>query len=229
MFHTLKKCLSSALIVAAPATTMALTIGVEDLAYFPYYETVNGEIKGFFNDFNNLISDPKASLKSMPVKRLKHALADGSVDAIFPHNPQWKLPQTKSKVVISKPIIAFEDGVVVSKSKLQGQPVRRISTVRGFTAYGVPSDIKIFEANDMSSAVKMMLTGRVDGVYGNFEVIKATGKKVGASVTDLAMAPELSSYKDFYHIASTNQELIDAVDKAIESDDAKKLLARYGF
>ena len=178
------RLLVPALISLMGAVTHAqeFIIGVEDLDYFPYYSSSNGQ---FLDSPSKQLLDRFARQNGytfvytpLPVARLTQAFIDAELDFKFPDSPDWA-QEAKSGLEIhySDPIFHYTDGVMVIPDRLhQGlDSFKALGTVRGFTPWSFASlisqgHVQMQETSSLESVVLQALYQRVDGAYFNIAV-----------------------------------------------------------
>lgn len=237
-------CLSTSLfaptfaVLASPNDDKTVVVGVETILYLPHYGVENDNYVGFARELLDLfLTDQGMTPKyqPLPIRRLMSALVDQEIDLKYPDNPLFSADLKKDKnVVYSVPVVAFRDGVSVMPEKLQ-QPVKQLGLVQGFTAFGFlekieSGEVKLQAASNFTSLIEMALSDRVDGVYGNSEVIRYTLKEVMKKPGALVLNDALPGTSSHYHLSSVRKpELVKAFDSWFAANNGKisAMKARY--
>jgi len=174
---------------AEPADTRlgdpdALVVGVEELDYAPHYTIASGSYRGFAREvFDTFAADEKLNItyRPLPVTRLHSALVTGQIDFKYPDNPLWGAAgKAASNVRYSHAVVDYIDGVMVPAERralpVDGR-VAVLAVVRGFTlppAASWPGGVApmVSEQISLSAAIREVLEGRAQGVFGNIAVMR---------------------------------------------------------
>lgn len=200
----------------AVAADKVLTIGVEDLEYYPLWAIRDGEYVGAAREILDAFAHDRGYVlryQPLPIKRLYAELAKGGIDLKFPDNPHWA-GDAKAGVTVaySGPVISFVDGVMVRPINF-GRDVdalRTLGTVAGFTpsAWAERIDsakVVVKENPKMELLLKQAVVGLVDGAY----VSVAVANYALSSRLDLPGAlqfdPRLPHTRDNYVLSSVNR------------------------
>lgn len=178
--------LLAALQFAAPARAAepeTLTVGVEELDYYPSYAVRDGRYVGAARDILDAFAAAaglRLNYQPLPVKRLYADLFVGAVDLKFPDSPEWNpVGKQNFSVVYSRPVLPYIDGVMVRPERagagLAG--FKTLGTVSGFTPFAwldelAKGQVKISETPHISSLLRQAVTDRVDGAYVNVAVAR---------------------------------------------------------
>jgi len=217
-----------------------ITVGIEGLNYFPYYNTSDGNKEGAavellekFNDY----SEHEIKLKALPVARLLPTFLSKKVDYKFPANPNWaKKAKEGMSLVYSDPIFKFTDGVLVKKGN-KGKDIKRLGVVRGFTAWDFldkieSGEVTITEGSNLESLVKMLDLSRIDGIYCNVNVANYIVNKVFGNNNNIVFDESLPHTTSNYHLASHgNTKVIVDLNAFLIKENAyiKQLKTQYGI
>jgi len=158
-----------------------LIVGVESTQYFPQYQYENGEYTGYARELLDLFAKHNGhslTYTALPVKRLLDAFLASEIDLKYPDNKYWagdmKAPYA---VKYSDPVVDYIDGTLVLPENVgKGvEELKRLGTLRGFTAFGYFPDIeagtvKIRENSNLEALIKQVRNKRIDGVYFNVNV-----------------------------------------------------------
>ncbi len=207
-------------------------IGVEDNLYFPHYTYQDGEYNGigreildaFFTEKNY-----KYKFKALPVARLFQSFLDGSVDFKYPDNAFWSVGDKQGKgVIYSNPVMPSTDGVMVlpeNLGKKTASQIRILGTIRGFTAPQWMGRVErgemILAENDSSNLlVKQVFAKRIEGAYGNIDVMRFILRNEYSDGTALVFDPSLPHTRDYYYMSSIKYpEVIDEFDAWLKEND----------
>jgi len=237
--------LALAALLAAPGLSKAqkaLTVGVEELDYYPQYRWADGQYTGYARDVLDAFAKDKGyqlTYKAFPVTRLfKEFLAEQSVDLKYPDSPFWSVDAKKDvKVVYSDPVADYIDGVMVAPGRkdMPKGDLKILGLVRGFTPFEYLDDekagtITLDPSDDYAALLKKCVAGRVDGAYGNLAVanwnLEENLKQPGA----LAFAPGLPHTKGSYLMSSIKHpEAVEEFNAWLKDNQAlvETLKAKY--
>ena len=200
-------------------------IGVEDNQYFPHYTYEDGEYQGigkeilsaFFTEKNY-----KFKYKALPVARLFQSFLDGSVDFKYPDNAFWSISEKQGKgVIYSSPVMPSTDGVMVlpeNNGKKSANQIKILGTIRGFTAPQWMGRVErgemILAENDNSSLlVKQVFAKRIEGAYGNIDVMRYILRNEYKDGAALIFDSSLPHTRDHYYLSSIKYpEVINEFD-----------------
>lgn len=198
------------------ARAIDLVVGVENLAYMPYYAVEKGKYRGFARElFDKFAADQghKVIYRPLPVERLYRYLLDGRIDFKFPDNPEWR-NELKSGVSMhySDGVVPFQDGVFVRPERLD-QPaaeIKTIGTIRGFAPWPLMSQVKdgsirVVEQNRIAGLLRQTIESRLDGVYINAAVARYHLKNNLHQESALVLDERIPNAKSAYHITSLSK------------------------
>lgn len=160
-----------------------LTIGVEDLRYYPLHSSNNGSVfSGYARDVLDAFAKQQGysfRYVPLPINRLYVAfLKERSVDFKYPDNPKWKASLRASlPLAYSTPLVVSEEGAMVLPAQL-GRPlpqIKSLGTVLGFTPWPYQTAIESKALtpvvdDTLDVLLRLALAGRVDAVYANVDV-----------------------------------------------------------
>lgn len=228
--------LFTCLLFATAVSARELVVGVENIDYKPIYSTAGGQYQGFARELLDAFASAKGYTlvyRPLPVKRLFSDFFAGNLDLKYPDNPLWSAPDRQGLTIhYSDVTLVAVDGVMVKADRPQGQALKRLVTIRGFTPWVYQDAIKsgaisVQEVNDLESALRAVMVGRADGAYCNVVVarerMKADGNE-GALVFDrklpfanadftLSSVSHPDVISEFNDFLQTNSSLIDALKK----------------
>lgn len=159
-----------------------MTIGVQNIAYFPYYDLTDGNLDSFaeriFYDFGTE-TGMTIKLVVLPIKRLEHEFfVNKSIDFMFPANSRW-FTKYGDKVHYSDKISDVISGTMVSQQNANIKPKRfkSLSVPFGFNPVKwqpifKEHKIRVFDVPNAESALKMVLTGRATGADVEYNVAR---------------------------------------------------------
>jgi len=218
----------------------SITIGIENLDYFPYYSTADGGNKGAAIDLLNKFSettDHTIKYKSLPVARLLPTFLAKDIAFKFPANPNWgENNKNGAELSYSEPVFQFTDGVLV-KTENVGKGVKKLGVVRGFTAWDYldkieSGEVKVKEGSNLESMVKMLDLGRIDGLYCNIVVANYIVKKVLGNNDSIIFDESQPHTTSNYHLASHGgTKVIEELNAFLIKESAyiKQLKDKYGI
>lgn len=137
-------------------------------------------------------------------------LLENEVDAKFPDNAYWSQEEKVGHgVIYSEAVVPYTDGLLVLPDRIGkgADKLGIIATMIGFTPWAYIDDInsgriKLRENTKLTSALKMAIAGRVDGVYFNPVAAKFLLKSKGLGENSLVYDPELPHTDSNYHIST---------------------------
>lgn len=228
---------------ARAADVETLTVGVEELDYYPNYAMRDGRYVGAARDILDAFAASaglRLDYRPLPVKRLYADLFTGVVDLKFPDSPEWNaVGKQGQSVLYSRPVLPYVDGVMV-RSERAGKGLEQfatLGTVSGFTPFAwldelAKGKVKVSETPHLSSLLRQAATGRVDGAYVNVAVardhLRQSPELAGALVFD----PGLPFTAGAYFVSSIRRG--DALAKldawlAAHADAVAAIKRNYGL
>ncbi|WP_241826617.1 substrate-binding periplasmic protein [Enterovibrio norvegicus] len=159
-------------------------VGVQNFHdYSPYSSFVDNTYSGFNRELLDAFAQDygyEFVYMALPIKRLYRHFLDGAVDFKYPDNAKWSATQKEGhNILYSDPIVSFVDGVIVlNKNKpIQRNALSKLGMIAGFTPLPYLKDIKekhieVFETRSLEPLLKMLATGRIDGIYTNLAVMR---------------------------------------------------------
>lgn len=225
--------------VAAPRE---LSVGVEELDYFPAYAVQNGVYVGAAREILDAFAKDRDYVlvyRPLPIKRLFAELLSGGIDLKFPDNPEWATDQKRDlPVAYSDPVIRYIDGVMVrSAGRGRGADgVKTLGTVSGFTPFAWLDRVKdgrvqIRENPRMELLMRQVMAGRLDGAYASVAVANYSLTQRMGNPGALVFDPDLPHSRDAYRLSTLNQPKVVAEFNAWLADNAKlvrEIIARTG-
>ena len=196
---------------AGATSVKRYTIGVEDIPYMPFYQTSNGEFKGFAKELLDAFAkDNNIEFEyiPLPVKRLfkEYLNPKKHIDFKFPDNHYWAQDlKGDMQLSYSHGLVQFTDGVLRLKKNINTpkETLKDLGILRGFTAWGYLEDVKsgkinLVGSNSLESLLKLGIRERVDGCFINIDVakylLKNKIKKEGILFYDSSLPHTNSSY-----------------------------------
>ena len=198
----------------AQAAPRELIIGVEDIEYYPLWAIRDGEYVGAMREIVDAFARAKdyhVTYRPLPIKRLYAELAGGGIDLKLPDNPNWSGDAKAGlKLVYSKPLASYIDGVVVRPGSVakQADQFRTLGTVAGFTPYAWLDRVKaekvaLKENPRMELLLRQTVVGHVDGAYVNVAVAHHVLNNILNMPGALVFNPALPHSRDYYHLSTT--------------------------
>lgn len=225
---------------SALAQTDYVTIGIEPHSYLPHYGYEEGHFVGFAREvLDQFVEDHgmQAQYQPMPIRHLMVSLIDQKIDLKYPDNELWwDHLKKQAKVIYSDPVTGYIDGVSVPPSQLN-QKISSFSLLSGFVANGYldqieAGEIRVKARNGMVPVIDLALSGQVNGVYSNIEVVdfflKSRMNRPGALVYD----PSKPQTRSHYHLSSVKRpELIKLFNTWLKLNSGKifAIKKRYGL
>lgn len=196
-----------------------LIIGVENIDYRPYYYTERGNYRGFarelFDDFGKKYGH-LFTYAPMPIPRLYRSLInEQNIDFKFPDHPAWGSDfKQQHKINYSAPVVNYTDGMLSSN---KNDRLSKICTVTGFTMLGYEDLIKErrIERRDLYSfeeALKLYSKKEVEGIYGNYHVLKYLCQQAGLPQLELNINYPMSSSEYYLSTIKHPKVLKDFAD-----------------
>lgn len=192
----------------------SITVGVQDISYFPHYDYTDDQQHSLFEWLLEEIEQDTEltfDVQSLPIKRLDHAFFNTKeLDLIFPTNPNWY--QNRADIAFSKPIVNIIGGTMVKahNSKLTMHDFKVLVVPFGFKPIEwqkIQSEylFRILEVPDASNSINMVLNGRADGADIEFNVANYLLRKMGRS-GELSLGTELPVSNIGFHIAGHKKQ-----------------------
>ena len=232
----------SLFISARSTQAQDFVIGVEEIDYRPFYYPEKGRYSGpardLFDEFARR-NGFKFSYLTFPVNRLYREFLGGAVDFKFPDNSHWKGELKKGKKIIySRPVIKFIDGVVVREDNL-GKGLAHLKVLgvtMGFTPWSYldlikKNQLKLVENPSFSGLLRQTIQGRVDGAYMNPAVARYHLGKMGQT-GKVKFDPKLPYLEDSYRLSSLKHpDIIDRFNRFLvqEAKLVEQIKRKYGI
>ncbi|MGF1704450.1 transporter substrate-binding domain-containing protein [Enterovibrio baiacu] len=175
---------ASSLASAKSEDAKRFVVGVQNFNdYSPYSSFVNNTYSGFNRELLDAFAQDygyEFVYMALPIKRLYRQFLDGTVDFKYPDNAIWSATQKEGhNILYSDPIVSFVDGVIVlNKNKpIKRDELNKLGMIAGFTPSPYLKDIdskrlEVFETRSLEPLIKMLTTGRIDGIYTNLAVMR---------------------------------------------------------
>ncbi|HEV7368277.1 transporter substrate-binding domain-containing protein [Arenibaculum sp.] len=213
MFRTLGAAL--AMLLAAASAVHAQTryvVGVENIAYMPYYAYEDGRYGGFVRAVLDAFAADRGyafEYRPLPIQRLYARFLDGTVDFKFPDAPEWRQElRAGHEIAYSAPVADYVDGTIVPAGKPAAKDeIRTLGTVAGFTPWAWADDLGsggavLSENGSFEALLAQVLNGRVDAAYANVAVVRHQLDRLGRPGA-LVFAPDLPHVRGAYHLSTT--------------------------
>ena len=205
-----------------------IRVGVELQPYQPYSDVQNGEYRGYARDLLDAFAAEygyRFVYAPLPVRRLLSDFLAGRVDLKFPDHPQWNASQKAGHDIhYSQPAAPYIDGILVKPQHLghDRSHIRLLGTQNGFTPWPYLTDvrsgrIKLIQANQIDSLLRMAISDRVDAVYLNPRVVAHQLRKMRLPAEALVFDPELEHVRDHYYLSSiSHPKVIEDFDRFLQ-------------
>lgn len=182
-----------------------IRVGVELQPYQPYSDVQNGEYRGYARDLLDAFAEDhgyRFVYTPLPVRRLLSDFLSGRVDLKFPDHPQWNASQKAGhEIHYSQPAAPYIDGILLKPNYLGLGKGR----------------IRLIQANQIDSLLRMAVSDRVDAVYLNPQVVAHQLRKMRLPADVLVFDPELDHVRDHYYLSSINHpQVIAAFDRFLQ-------------
>lgn len=223
-----KLCLSLTLALTITSTQAdTFSVGVEVLDYSPFYSGKGRAYNGMSREILDAYSSDKGhsfSYAPTKIEKLYDNYFTGVVDFKFPDNPNWKADKKKGKdIIYSSPVIITKVGVIVLKGN-EAATLKKVGTVTGFTPWSLLGDIKagklkLVKATAMRKLLKMLSTGKIDGIYGSIDVVNFHSKKLGK---EFKFSNKYTPSEDKFHFSSfSKKNVIKDFNAWLEANKSK--------
>lgn len=224
MFRTLG--VAAAMLLAAASAAGAQTryvVGVENIAYMPYYTYEGGRYGGFARKVLDAFAKDRGYVfdyKALPIQRLYAHFLDGTVDFKYPDSPEWRQElRTGREIAYSASVTDYVDGTIVPADRpaMKKDEIRTLGTVSGFTPWAWAADLDagspvLSENGSFDALLAQVLNGRVDAAYANVAVARHQLERLGRPGA-LVFAPDLPHVRGTYHLSTTRHpDLIAELD-----------------
>ncbi|GGX47774.1 hypothetical protein GCM10007392_13300 [Saccharospirillum salsuginis] len=182
-------------------------VGVENISYFPYYTTENGEYGGHARAILDAFAEDSGhtfTYRPLPVSRLMDTFLNGGVDFKYPDNPNWRADIREGlSFSYSDPVIGFIDGVA-APSRIEN--LEKLSTVRGFTPWTYmdkvnSGEITLHQQNNVEQLIQFVLAGRAQGAYFNIDVLRYQLREMNQEGA-LTFQEHLPHDQSFYYLST---------------------------
>jgi polar amino acid transport system substrate-binding protein len=230
------------LLLCPAAWAQTFKVGVELQPYMPYSTVQDGQYLSYGRELLDAFAAHQGYAfiyQPLPVRRLLSEFLNDRVDFKYPDNSRWNADLKQGHAIhYSHTAAPAIDGVMVRPQYLgQGkQRIRRLGTQRGFTPWPYLEDIQagtilLIQANQVESLLAMALSGRVDAVYLNPQVVAHQLRLMnqdGALVFD----PGLDYLDDNYFLSSIQHpEVIEQFNAFLVSkaELVRTLQLRHGI
>lgn len=231
------------LLAAMPAVAQTVvTVGVEELDYYPMYAVRDGQYVGaareIFDGFA-AANGYRIEYRPLPVKRLYAALAAGEVMAKFPDSPDWQGARAEGPTYsFSTEVLAAIDGVMVLPAR-RGQPadsLRVLGTVEGFTPRAwsqriARGAVTLKETPRLELLLRQVAADRLDGAYANVAVAAHTLRESLLTPDALVYDPALPHARESYRLSTASRpDLVIALDAWLRDNErtVRAIKQRYG-
>ena len=216
------------------AAGKTFTVGVEDYEnLLPYSQYKNDVYSGLGKEILDLFAKKKGytfKYEAYPLKRVDGLFLAGKLDFRFPDNPYWVADQKKGLDIKYTPVLKFTDGVLVlPKNKGKGvASLKKLGMPLGFTPFEYLDLVKegkitLYENPGYDGLYQQVLSGKIDGAYGNTRVSRYYWSKIkGINEFPVVYDPDLPHTTDFYHISSIKHKNIIEEIEAFMKEDANK-------
>ncbi|MBB4284415.1 hypothetical protein [Roseospira goensis] len=222
-----------ALAAAPGASADPLVVGVEPQNYLPHFGWVAGRYVGFGAEVLEAWARDEGhtlTYHAFPIPRLMQRLVVGAIDLKYPAAPEWN-PADKqgAAVMYSDVIVRSRIGTYVRPEAL-GAPaegVRSLGVLIGFAPRPwrswTDAGLTVLRPNkDLQGLVRQGLTGRVDAIYVNADVLARILIEDLHRPGALVMDTGLPHQPDRYHAASvTRPDLIASLNRWIRTNQAR--------
>lgn len=227
----------------AAAGPETLTVGVEELDYFPNYAVRDGRYVGAARDILDAFAAAaglRLVYRPLPVKRLYADLFAGTVDLKFPDAPQWNAAAKQGQnLAYSRPVLPYIDGVMV-KPEFSGRGrsgFAVLGTVSGFTPFAWAEEIgkgtvKLTETPHLTNLLKQAMAGRIDGAYVNVAVARHQLRALLEQPGGLVFDPGLPHSAGDYLVSSIGRpDVLAKLDAwlATHGDAVAAIKQKYGL
>ena len=216
-------------------------VGTEALDFFPHYNFSGEGVAGYGNQVLERFAEfagIELTFKALPVKRLYHEI-DRMVDAVYPDHPRWVQYQGVAPDRAFSLPVATAVGIAWSRAstpELETSQVRSLAIIHGFTPiawFGIRDryPFRIIEVPDAKTALRLLLSGRVDAVDLEYNVARYQFQQMEA-MTGAVVAERLPYTLGQYHLSSANRpELIRCFDQFLKQhqQELAELKATFGL
>jgi len=228
-----------------------LTIGVEEINYFPYYTLEDGVYRGFLRDIMDTFAKQhnyKIHYMAHSPAELTNALIKDTVGFAMPDNDYWSADKKKGQTIIySDPIVTYTDGAFVKKRFVGASidRIKKIGIISGFNPYPYyerieQNKLKAIKYKTISEVISGLITDEVDAIY--FNKLMTIHYLFNMNLETLAQYPPTDHYIDFDpnlpHINSTfklstikHQDVVDKLNTYLQENwkNISALRARYNI
>lgn len=205
---------ASSLASANVENAKRFVVGVQNFQdYSPYSSFVDNTYSGFDRELLDAFAQDygyEFVYMALPIKRLYRHFLDGTVDFKYPDNAKWSATQKEGhNILYSDPTVSFVDGVIVlNKNKpMQRDGLNKLGMIAGFTPSPYLKDIdnkhiQVFETRSLEPLIKMLTTGRIDGIYANLAVMRHHVSHQNDQTTPMSMSEALPHVTGTRHLST---------------------------
>ncbi|RED45127.1 ABC transporter substrate-binding protein [Aestuariispira insulae] len=211
-------------------------VGVENIEYMPHFSVVGEEYAGFARELLDTYARDRGHhfrYKPLPIKRLNIELMEGRIDFKYPDNPAWR-GRDVSKLHFSAPVFEYVEGANVPP-ELYGSALGSLAIIRGFTP--VPyldridrGDLELSEHNSLRAALRFVLLGRTDAIYGERHVVQYYLRHMMGRPGKLVFDDTRPLVRDYYHLSSAiRPEALEDFSRWLEENRQKIAVLKNSF
>lgn len=216
-------------------------IGVEDISYYPHYVYENGDYRGFGADILKDFAKSKGYIFEFvpkPIVRLVKDYVDGEVDFVYPDNAYWSSEAKEGMIITySNPVAGYIDGVMVLPENSDQTTIENLGIVIGFTPFEYlnainKGDVKLVKNPSLIGLVQQGIKGRVEGIYGNIDIIDYILKERLNHPNMLVFNQNLPYTKSHYHLSTIKYpKIIEEFNQYLQENSQKinELREQYGI
>lgn len=217
-----------------------ISIGVEDIKYYPYFEMRGKEYTGFarelFESFGKKYNH-KITFVPLPVARLSYTFLSGKIDFRFPDNPKWiKDKKNGFDVKYSSPIVGYTDGLLVLKKNLGKKNLKILGTIVGFSPFTLKEKVKnkevILNENDsLIGLLEQVKRERIEGAYFNIAAAKNIIHQKGYENLIFFDSTQPHSTESYYLATLNKPEILNEFNEflKVHEKEVTVMKAKYGL
>ncbi len=225
--------------------TKSITIGIENINYYPLYahNETEGTYTGYVPELLSQFGDAygyQVTYKALPIKRLYKMFYSGEVDAKFPDSNLWNLDSRAGRpITYSLPVIELEEVMFVQPQdkQLKLNSFNKLGIIRGVTPWKLSSaiesgQIKVVEADNPERLLEMVFKGRVQGVIMDQNVGRFLLSQMDDNISLAINTRLLESEGGSYHLSNINNpDIIRDFNDYLStySSEVKALQEKYGI
>lgn len=233
---------SSLFITTGFSTAETFIVGAQNIHYYPHYDFTSNRDKGLAWAILQAFADYSGHdfiYHAMPIVRLQRELKKGSVDFVYPDNPNWYNPVTNAdEKYFSAPIVESFGGTITLKSN-QGADIDQIEYLgipKGFTPVRWQQRIEeqtthLVQESNIENLLFYVQSGKIQAASMEFHVMQYYSERI-PELTDLTLDLSLPHKEVGFMLSTINHpELLQQFNVFMQEKQEliEQIKQRYGI